>query len=156
MNRYDSYISEVLRLGVLVVFLVFSGYFLRMLPFISDLFFIKPELSLSEFIEFLVFIFISFLLFEFAYRVEDTVSSMIDLIPGSGRIHRYVFFIISFILIYWGGVNVFSKLIGNIYLWMYQIVFAGILMFIVAKIFLIIYYEGDTIGRNIFERIKKI
>ncbi len=156
MSRYESYLVEVVRLCLLVFFIVVALYFLKFLPFISDLSFIKTEFSLYEFIEFIFFALISFLLGEFSFRVERTVDSMLDFVPKAGRIHRYIMLTVSFVFLYWGGVNAFSKLISSDFVWLYQMFFAGVVLFIISKIFLIIYYEGENFGRNILSKIKEL
>lgn len=153
-SRYEPYIVEILRLAVLVIFVSFAGYFIKFLPFVSELPFIKSNYTLAEFIEFVVFGVISFLLIEFSFRVEKKVNDMIDFIPRVGVIHRYSFFIVSGILLYSGWINTFMKIVGEDWVWIYQMFFATftILMFIV--IFVIIYREGENFGKNILSKFK--
>ncbi|MGC8866711.1 MAG: hypothetical protein ACP5IO_02290 [Elusimicrobiales bacterium] len=154
MSRYEGYIIEVIRTSVLIVFIVILLYFLKLLPFFSDLCFLKDNFTLYEFIEFVAFCIISFLLSEFALRVETMVETIFDFIPQAGKIHRYLMLIISFVFLYWGGVNAFSKLISSNYIWIYQMFFAGVVLFLISKVFLIIYSNGERFGRNILSKIK--
>lgn len=154
--RYEPYIVEFLRLVLLVVFLSFAGYFIKLFPFISELEFLKSNYTLAEFVEFSVFGIISFLLIEFSFRVERVVAEMISLIPSAGVIHRYIFFIVSAVFLYSGWLNTFVKLVGKEWRWLYQLFFAAFTIVIFILIFLILYREGDKLGRNILNKIREV
>ena len=156
ISRYEPYLVEIVRLIVLVIFVSFSGYFIRILPFIEDLSFIKDGYTLGEFIEFLAFGTISFLLVEFSFRVQKSVDDIVRFIPRCGIIHRYLIFIISGVFLYSGWLNTFIKLVGNDWVWLYQLFFAGFTIGMFVVIFMIIYREGDNFGRNILEKFKEI
>lgn len=156
ISKYEPYIIEVIRLFVLVSFVSIAGYFIHFLPFINELPFIKNDYMLDEFLEFVVFLVISFLLIEFSKRTQNIVDYMLEFIPKVGLIHKYIFFIISMLLLYSGGLKSYEKLVGKDWLWLYQMVFAGLVIFIISLIFLIIYREGDRFGKNLYSKIREI
>lgn len=156
ISKYEPYIVEVIRIFVLVSFVALAGYFVRFLPFINELPFIRADYMLSEFLELVVFFMISFLLVEFSKRTQIIVDNMFDFVPKIGLIHKYIFFIISLLLLYSGGINSYNKLIGREWIWIYQMIFAGLVIFIVALIFLIIYREGDKFGKNLYSKMKEV
>lgn len=153
-DHIRNYISEFVRLFILVLVLYFLNNFISWLPFISAITTFR-DISLSAIISLIISLVALFMIIEFSLRTKELVDNILGLIPKAGKLYSFIIYLCLCLFVYSSFYNIVFAFTGEDWIWAYQSVFIAITLFIAAKIALIVYENSAQMSKNFVDLISK-
>lgn len=145
-----AYIAEFIRLSIIVVSLYLINNFLSFLPFISGLnaFGVMP---LSDLLGLAISLLAFFVLAEYSFRTRGYVDNIFKGVPQAGKLYSFIIYVLLALFLYYAAYGAVFSFAGEDWLWAYQGLFIGVILYLVSKIGLHIYFNSSAISGNIMD-----
>ena len=154
-ENIKSYLAQSLRLFLIVFLLIIVNRALSLVPFVADLYVYK-QFSLLSFIASLFSYFLLFTVFEYIKSSKHYVENIFVYLPKAGSLYSYFIYFLSTIYSYYAFHDIFRCFIEEDFMFAYQLVFVGILLYLSFKIILYFYLNSETLSKKILDFIFRI
>ncbi|PIS46978.1 MAG: hypothetical protein COT17_05740 [Elusimicrobia bacterium CG08_land_8_20_14_0_20_51_18] len=150
-----AYITEFIRLFIILISLYLINNFLFFLPFISGLSAFNG-MPLPSLLSLVISLLAFFVLAEYSSRTRGYVENIFKGIPQAGKLYSFSIYVLLALFLYYAAYGAVFAFAGEDWVWAYQSFFIGVILYLICKIGLHIYFNSSAISGNLIEFFSNI